>query len=461
MRGTCPARSRRGSSAVFLCLVLSSLVMLSFAMIWAAREHTVSSRADAVLRLSGESLLSDFHREILDEYGLFLLEGNRPEMTRKLRHYASPSLLSLPGVTIAKVDARAGRFSVIDPEPIRQQITAYMKSGGARLLLDELGPALMGTGDSAGNGGGNGSGSGSSGAGYHNLCHGPTIISLPSRQLPEKDLLTALGSLDRLKDISSVFSEGSGKFLLCSYALGKFNTCRKAGHESHFFHNEVEYILCGKLTDRENERAVSRLLCSLHFPSNLAHIYADPAKRDALIAASEAIAPGPVGVAIQAALAGAWAWAESLNDAALLLEGYKVPAVKDGASWALDLNGVMKSLVKGALDPEKFERMLESEGAAADGASGDVTDPEKMLKKSRKKKSPVLPEENKGLTYEQHLRILLFFTDDEQAVLRMLDLIQINVRKDYDGDFVIGEQCTGIAFGMDINDRSMEYETTY
>ena len=375
--------------------------------------------------------MSRFHREILEDYGLFMISSDKVELTSALHRYIRPSVTSMKAVTAEDHRADGSRYLIVDPDPVKDQILSYMRSGGADLLLgkDKEDAASMG---------------------YHDLNHGPTVVSLPSRQIPDMDLVDLIGKKDVLKDIKGVFTEGSEKFLLGSYVTGTFNNCTGIADRDHFFHNEVEYILCGRLTDEENEKAIIRTLRTLRLPSNLAHIYLDRDKMAALTATAEAIAPGPLGLAVQAALAGAWAFAESSNDAALLLEGKKVPLVKDDASWAMDVDALLSSLRNGALDPDRFES---TEGSVPHG-----DDPEKLLKKDRR---VIYPSENKGLDYEKHLRILLFLKDDPQTVMRILDLIQINVRKDHDGTFLIGEQSTGISYGLKINGRDLDYDRLY
>ena len=345
------------------------------------------------MNLAGESLMSEFNREILEEYGLFMIQSDPEESARKLRYYMTPAVKP-EGLSLTEARADGARFAIVDPEPVKQQIIAYMKSGG----LDMIAGSKSGSRENRG---------------YHNLNHGPTIVSLPSRELAENSILSLLDKRDQLKNISGAFTKGTEKYLLGSYVLGTFNDYRNPASESHFFHNEVEYILCGKLTDEDNEKAMVKTIRTLRMPSNLAHIYSDPAKVSQLAAVSEAIAPGPAGLAVQAALGGAWAWAESSND---------------------------------------------DSSASEDTGQNYGDDPEKLLKSHR----PVIrPSEDRGLTYEQYLRILLFLTDEPQIVMRILDLIQINMRKDYDGGFLICEQSTGITYGAGTGGRDFSYDKKY
>ena len=415
-------RSRRGSSSVFLCMILSALVSICFAFIYSTMEYSLASRADALMRLSGDSLLSEYDLDILGEYGLFLLRGDDRQLSSKLRHYLGYTLDQEPDARTSEVRASGASFTVSDPSVLRSQILSFMKDGGALKLRLEADAA----------GGEDDSGSGASSQDPHaqagrSLRHGPTIASLPSRQLPEQSLLEkaeALGGrLTAATDVASIFSDGTDQYLLTDYVLGTFNSALSRSHPEHFFLRETEYVLCGALTDRENLQKTERALRTLRLPSNLAHIYSDAAKRDALAAAAEVIAPGPGGAAVQAVLATAWAYAESVNDARLLLQGARVPLIKDEASWATDLEHVLE-----------------------DAGDGDGV---------------LRPDVIKGLTYEQYLRILFFAEDPDLMTARILDLIQINMRKNVDGHFLIGECCTGITMDAVINGRRFSYEKLY
>lgn len=422
-------RSRRGSSSVFLCVILSSLVMICFAFIYSASAFSTAARADALMRLSCQSILSEYDRTLLEEYGLFALHESDRDLSAKLRHYLLFTFGEEPSVSVSDISASGASFAVLDPEPIRLQILAYMKAGGAL----QLRRAETGSGESRPDSGG-GDGADLSVAGENTgraLRHGPTIASLPSRQLPEQDLLSrAEGFGDQLirltgspGGISGLFADGTDRYLLSSYALGIFNHTRHTADPDHFFLREVEYLLHGQLTDSDNLRKTESALKMLRLSPNLAHIYSDPKKQEALAAAAEVISPGPGAIVAQAALAAAWAYAESANDAKLLVRGFQVPLGKDDTSWAISLSHVLE-----------------------DAGSGDGV---------------IHPDRNQGLTYEQYLRILLLLEDETLLCSRIMDLIQINMRKNEDGEFLIGECCTGIAARAVVGGQVYSYESIY
>lgn len=415
--------SRRGSSSVFLCIILSALVSICFAFIYSTIEYTTASRADALMRLSGDSLLSEFDRDVLDEYGLLLLRGSDRQLSSKLRGYLMYTFGQEEKVTVSDVKASGASFALTDPAAAQEQILAWMKAGGALKL--RLSSGEEGTGHAAGSGGSEPRISDTDAG--RALRHGPTITSLPSRQLPAQDLIsraqTAGEKLTGMSSLGSIFTDGTDKYLLSSYVLGMFNNTTQTADPEHFFVREAEYVLQGELTDRENRKKTASALKMLRLAPNLTHVYTDPKKQEALAAAAEFLTPGPEAILTQAALATAWAYAESSNDAELLLKGDRVPVMKDEASWAIELENVIE-----------------------DTGDGDGV---------------IHPKANKGLTYDQYLRILLFLEDENMITARVLDLIQINMRKNVDGSFLISECCTGIGYQAAVNKRDYSYEKIY
>jgi hypothetical protein len=309
-------------------------------------------------------------------------------------------------ISVGHISASAGRYSLSDVNHIRNQLLEYLKFAEAADVLNDL---LENDSDPENT------------MEYRSLKHGPTITSLPSSALPEKSLTAMAEAIaENVSDIEQAFKKGTDQYRINLYILNHFNNMSHAADTDHFFRNEAEYILGGELTDKKNEKRVEMALKAMRFPINLAHIYADEKKLAAVTAMAELLTPGAAAAATQAALASTWAYAESDNDVELLWQGYKVPAVKDSSSWAIDLD----SAVEGITDTAK-------------------------------------PSENKGYTYEQYLQILLFFQDRNTQTARILDLIQINTRANHDRTFLIKEHSVGLTVDVMINDKRYVYDKKY
>lgn len=401
-------KSKKGSSAVFLSIILAALISIVLMLIYGVREETERSRVDGIVNMAGDSLISEFDYHVQKEYGLFMLKGSDGELKRKLRKYVTYSTDEMGEMDIQNLKASGSRFSILNTELVEEQILEYVKMTEMKLpsnIVKDKG------GEEKGNN-----------MKERSLKHGPTIASLPSADVPRRNLTSMAESLvEKAKDFDMVFKEGSDDYIINIYILNHFNNRNKVVSETHFFKNEAEYILGGELTDRKNEKRVEMAFKAMRFLLNLSFIKMDPEKQSKLITASEILTPGPAAAATKIALETTWAYAEADNDVELLCKGYEVPIMKDDSTWAIDLEG------------------------AIEGITGKT----------------VVPDMQKGYDYKQYMQVLLFFQDRETKISRILDLIQINMRNSYNKDFLIAEHSVGIEIYAKINGRVYGYEKKY
>lgn len=401
--------NKRGSSPVFLSIILASLMAITLSLIYSARQEAVFSVADGAFNLAGNSVMSEYDFYVERDYGLFLLQGTDTELSRELKKYLSYTLSQMDGTVVNEASVNAGRFSTVSLTPVREQILDYMKSvSAAKSIMKADGKGGQSQNDLQ----------------NRTLRHGPTITSLPSRSIPDKSIVSTAEKLaDNLKKPELIFRSGTAKYMLDSYILQKFNNDSCAADTNHFFKDEVEYVICGELSDEKNIKKTDLALKALRIGLNLQHIYSDPEKTAAVAAAAEMITPGILGTVTQLGISTVWATAEAVNDVKLLHRGHKVPIIKDKLSWAIDLDALINGY---------------------DAEDGCIT-----------------PEIDKGRNYLDYLRILLFIKDDNVKTGRILDLIQINMRKNYDRDFLIQECATGISIDGEVNGKDFVYDRIY
>lgn len=158
---------------------------------------------------------------------------------------------------------------------------------------------------------------------------------------------------------------------------------------------EVEYLISGKDSEKENLGSVFWKMIGLRFPVNAVCVYQDPAKKEeaGLIAASVLGITGipPLVAVAKHLLLLALAYGESVIDVRNLAEGEKVPLVKNVSSWQLSFAG---------------------------------------LAGLNCKRKPT----EQGLSYEDYLGLLLAAQKDkQQKYFRMMDLIEDNIRREESG----------------------------
>lgn len=184
----------------------------------------------------------------------------------------------------------------------------------------------------------------------------------------------------------------SGDVLFQEYLLDHFPDMTSNKKEGALDY-QIEYILCGKESDQENLKGVVNRLLLLREGSNFLYALSNQEMQTQAGALAAAIVgvlavPGLVTVTKMALLL-AWAYGESLLDVRTLLSGGRIALEKTAATWKLSLENL-----------GKITELLQEDGSS----------------------------DQKGLTYREYLRMLLFTGKKAQYPMRGLDLIEANLR---------------------------------
>lgn len=153
---------------------------------------------------------------------------------------------------------------------------------------------------------------------------------------------------------------------------------------------QIEYLIAGNENDTDNLRSVANRLCTLREAANAMYLWSDSEKMQEVKAAAgliSAIVLQPqLAPVLEAAIVLGWAYAESVYDVKSLLSGGRIPLMKDKSSWHYSLQNALS------------------------GGLGEYT------------------EEGKGLTYEDYLRIFLWLTNLEDLTGRAMDMVEADMR---------------------------------
>lgn len=200
------------------------------------------------------------------------------------------------------------------------------------------------------------------------------------------------------------------RLLIAEYGVRYFPHFQKQMENGDIY--EMEYILYGKKTDRENLEASVLRLVSVRQGLNLVHILSDAGKRQEAETLAAAITGGmgllPLTAVVTFFVMGIWALAEAFVDVHCLLDGGKIPLVKTGSDWNLSLEGVLKIGAEGKL-PD-----LRESGIAGNNENGDGSG----------------SGNKKGLDLTGYLRLFLFVSYGSEPLFRMMDMMQMNIRKE-------------------------------
>ena len=165
---------------------------------------------------------------------------------------------------------------------------------------------------------------------------------------------------------------------------------------------ELEYVISGKDSDKENIASVVEKIVLAKTGINMAYLITDKEKIEQVsaIAASVAIVTGlpflePVAKGV---LISAWSMAEAVNDMKILLSGGKVALIKSKGGWRTSIDNITNGGKK---------------------------------------------EDSKGLSYKEYCQILIAVQNTGDSLYRIMDLIQINIQKRYNSEFLMSKSLTG------------------
>ena len=182
--------------------------------------------------------------------------------------------------------------------------------------------------------------------------------------------------------------------MICDYVSSFFSDVTEAGPtaDGSGFIFEKEYIIGGNRDNKSNVKETSNRLLTLRFALNFAHVISDEEKHDFATAVGNAIAAaisaGIGGELYALLLMGAWSLAESYLDVKALQNGEKVPLIKTRETWKSSIEGLSSALT---------------------GSDEEID------------------EHEKGLNYAQYLTILVLLMPEETVLLRIADVIEVNM----------------------------------
>ena len=422
--------NRRGSISVFLVIIFACFVTVTAVLFAGAKSVTGRSMADASLQLAGRSVLSEYDKRLLSDYGLLAFRGDENRIEEAMRYYTEASLAPRDPLYIlfrsgnartfsqdtrcAGAIANMAGFSLLDIDNFEDQVqTAALPEVLSSLVFkDYLGGSAK---DSVGRE-----------SGYGRVLRDTSVIlTLPSGGF-EGPLFPSFGDLSDIPRIEDVLREGTSLFATSEYALSVFGNHVEGAKEEHFFGNEIEYLIAGKTSDDSNYSNIKHRLRAIRFAMNNAALLMDSDKMaivEEIALAAAAVSGESLYEAIKIGVMEAWVAAETGNDLMLLEQGDKVALVKMSSQWATQ----------------------------------NITE----IWAGWTSSEPSYAADRGGQSYRDYLRLMLYVLDRETKVLRMMDLIQINMKGTYYEDFLIREHYVGFRFECMVDGDRYAYTEKY
>lgn len=442
-------KNNEGAISIYLCLMLAVLISVILIMISAARVSAMRTHMECVTDMAMDSALSEYHKELLERYDVLFIDtaykdkyGSLDKLSERIEMYMSYNLdfskdllpvigsRDLLGLSVEDVSVlEASRATDNKGEVFKYMANTYMLERYGLGYIDNIRNLVKVSGD-------------------NKLLEGditdeydealqevddykyPDIEGVDWEEVDRSSPTEAIDELRR-KGILELVCEGavsakksvyenlatkrnlvkgSGlnsdwdkqnaletELLFTEYILLKCGRYGNVRDESYLDY-QVEYIIAGKDSDIENLRDVVTKLLLMRGASNSLYFYNDEALKEeaALLAKGLSIITlcPDLEDLYRVLIEVAWIYAESVYDVKTILNGGRIPLIKASGDWKLTLD---KAILMSAT------KMM--------GTTIDNND------------------NSKGQNYPDYLRILLYAQDKDVRTMRMLDVVEMDIRK--------------------------------
>ena len=430
-------KEKRGSSAVMLAMMFVGFSICIAGAIGVCRRIVVSSECDTFGRLWTKAILSEYDVHLFEDYSLMAYFGNDDEVTDKLNAYLKYSAQNKLDASIKGANADLTGYELGDPANFRKAMDLGFAGSAVHELISGRGREFRDLDD--------GTGFDEEGRVINNRVVLDTLPSHGVGGTVSGDTLTEKArSYGDEEGVLSVLRGAGADVLMIERRFN--NHVTKADDKDHLLVNEWEYIIKGSNDDEENYRACRNRLFIARNALNLVSIYSDPEKMELIISVAESITPGPLGLVTQAIIAEAWAALETEEDLEDLYRDKRVPILKSADQWKTVLGAVLDSSeVRKKLDDESKELLEEKREELS-----DLTN-----------KTDTVAQFKYGLNYDEYLMIMIISLNENVRLLRIMDLVQINMKYRYYKDFNLMEYYTGTRFNLEVNGKDHEFEDAY
>ena len=397
-------RNKRGMVSVFVMIFSVSIISLATLFIGGTRAKAINSSVESLGHLWAKSILGEYTDKLYERYGIFAYKAKSPaEVDDKLNQLSEITFKGKRYIDCEGCNSSLYRYSLAELDNFQKQVNkaavADKQKNFKDIELDVYTPS------------------------DRRISNDAILAGLPSKgRLSSFSLSNFINKIKEIDDIKDVLKGGKDELLQMKYMKNHFQSAvSQSEDDDSFFKYELEYILAGKASDEGNLKSTRNRIIAIREAMNIAYINQNPQMRDLALTIAELISSPAAAPATQQALIAAWAYAESVNDYRLLVHGKKVPLMKDDDSWAVNLKSIITNP-----NPEYIDK-----------------------------------DNEKGNTYNEYLQAMIFLTNKDNRLLRMMDLIEINMKYCYYGNFSISSHYTGIDYSMDVNGRTHNFSAEY
>jgi len=402
-------RNKKGSFAVLAVMIVISLYIGIGIIIRASGEVAIGGAVENFGALWAKSILSEYDIALRNRYAILGFYGDKNSVEKKIEEYMDYTFKSKDYIDYSAPDCNLDDYCLLSTQNIKKQIE--MISLESWLMREEKESSEENT--------------------YREINAKWIIENLPSYNKAEASYI--LGLVDKIKaglNIESI----SESIAIDNYIFNFFKDYmedRDLGET--YFRCEVEYIITGKLSDIDAKADTKNKLLLLRNLLNISYLYTCPEKRDSAMVLATSLTPGGAALITQAIILEAWAYAEAENDLKILYDEKTVPLLKNDSNWALSLKNVTK------IEDDETQKQ------EAKGIDDAYVTPLKM----------------EGINYSNYLGVLLCGVPEDTKLMRIMDLIQINMKYIYCDYFLLKDYYCGLSFDLGVNGNVYQFKDEY
>lgn len=400
-------RDRKGSALILIILIFSSIIVLISVFINASKEVAIKSSVKNLSYLWCNNILAEYDNYLYDDYGIFAYNGDGDRIKKRLDYYSGASFSQKKYIDYGGSEIETEDYSLENPLVFKEAILRKAKAD--LIAIDKLEP-----GDKESNS--------KQDDKKREIRNDEVIQGLPSKEIKMSGIASYLSIIKEAKSLKGIIKSGSEEVLINKYINKNFGdemSGRVKG--ASYFANEKEYIIFGRMSDKQNCKSARTQVVLIRNAANLAYLLKDAKKQAEVTLAAALITPGPEAAITRGLLNEAWAFLESENDYKLMVNGKKVPKIKDEKSWATTITTIVENREHDYID--------------MNNATGD--------------------------TYIDYLNAILYLMDENVKILRIMDLIQINAKFNYDSGFLLSDYYTGLNLNLTVNGKRHQIYDKY
>lgn len=414
---------------MILAMVFVTFAVLMISAIAVTRNIVNNSKCRMCQMVWSKALLSQYDINLYNDYNILAFHGTEKFKSEQLEKLASYTSSVDKKFVIDQIGVSLSGLELQEPDNFRASLNHQNLSSVASTIKSGRSPR------------------GEAPSNERAIRNSVVIGTLPSHGISSSididELAKSIKSGGLGQKVKDIAKSGAIDLVFANrYLASHISTGERT---NTYFANELEYLISGKLSDSENFDSVKNKILLVRNALNIAHIYADSGKRDTLLAIAELIAPEGA-ILVQAALAEAWALAESKHDLSELLEGRRIPFIKTKENWYTDLDSILDSFAKEQLEEE------------ARKAWQDNQDEVKGLAESQRGHSI---DNSKGESYDDYLYGFLLVMNPDVRLLRIMDIVSINMKFNHYQDFNMMEYSIGLSSEILINGKKISMHDQY